>query len=119
MAAAYERRPLVCVYVLVCVGQISGTYSLVLLQLGQHDDDRDALLPNHMPEVIAGARQGTLTGDVSLLSARLDRSIHIRARIVFHSMKMNPSIDQAIDPSHTPQYARNTLQSISVDRTSA
>lgn len=38
-----------------------------LLQLGHHDDDGTPLLPDHPPEFTKRFRQGSLSGDVSVL----------------------------------------------------
>ena len=46
---------------------VSNPYRIPLLAFGQHNDDRDALFPGHSPEVIDGARQGALAGDVFTL----------------------------------------------------
>ena len=46
---------------------VSNSYRIPLLAFGQHDDDRDALFPGHSPEVVDGARQGALAGDVFAL----------------------------------------------------
>lgn len=39
-------------------------HSSVLQQVGDHDDDADILLPDHLPEVVGARPQGTLSGDV-------------------------------------------------------
>ena len=54
---------------------VSNSYRIPLLAFGQHNDDRDALFPGHSPEVVDGAGQGALAGDVfTLIGVSLEKS---------------------------------------------
>lgn len=46
-------------------------YLVLLLQLGDHNDDRRLLLPRHLPEVIHSVDHGTLSGDERLVVAEV------------------------------------------------
>lgn len=41
----------------------------LLLELGEHYDNVDSFLEDHLPEIGAGVREGTLTGDVFYVSS--------------------------------------------------
>ena len=56
---------------------LDGIIPKALNQVGQHDYDPDFLLPNHLPEDVAGVLAGALGGDVAVEQEKRWENINV------------------------------------------